>query len=146
MKFRLIIDKEKDEEVVVTAKERSALTDQIENLVTGCPADTLIAYTEYDTVFLPLKEVACCAVIDGKTYAINNQGAHLRLKQRLYELETSLPENFVRINKSCICNIQLVERFTATYSGGINAVFKGGYTDYVSRRCFATLKRRLGIK
>ena len=33
MKFRLIIDKSKEEEIVVTAHERSALTDKIELLI-----------------------------------------------------------------------------------------------------------------
>ena len=33
MKFRLIIDKEKDEEVVITARQRNALIDEIESLI-----------------------------------------------------------------------------------------------------------------
>ena len=33
MKFKLIIDKEKDEELIATVHERSPLTDQIEQLV-----------------------------------------------------------------------------------------------------------------
>ena len=32
MKFKLIIDKDKDEEVVITAHQRTALTDEIEAL------------------------------------------------------------------------------------------------------------------
>ena len=46
MKFKLIIDKTKEEEVAVTAHERSSLTEQIEALVmqhTG--SDRIIAYT-----------------------------------------------------------------------------------------------------
>lgn len=146
MKFRLIIDKTKDEEVVVTAKERSALTDQLEQLVTGSQAGPLVGYTEDDTVLLPYEDIACCTVIDGRTYVIDSKGAQLRLKQRLYELEDSLPENFVRINKSCIANLHQLKRFSATYSGGVNAVFKCGYEDYVSRRCFAIIKRRFERK
>lgn len=146
MKFRLIIDKDKDEEVVVTAKERSELVEQLELLVTGANVGRLVGYTEEETVFLPLEKVACCTVIDGRTYAVDSQGKQLRLRQRLYELEENLPEHFIRINKSCIANIHQLERFTATYSGGINAVFKCGYEDYVSRRCFAVIKRRFGIK
>jgi len=146
MKFRLIIDKTKDEEVVVTARERSALTDQLELLVTGRQSDTLTAYTEDDTLFLPLTQVECCTVLDGKTYAIDRNGQQLRLKQRLYELEETLPDYFIRINKSTLANTNGIARFSATYSGGINAVFKSGYQDYVSRRCFAQIKRRFDIK
>lgn len=146
MKFRLIIDKNKEEEVVVTVKERTELIDQLELLVTGTNLERLVGYTEDDTVFLSLKKVACCTVIDGKTYAVDSKGTQLRLRQRLCELEENLPEHFIRINKSCIANIHQLERFAATYSGGINAVFKCGYEDYVSRRCFAVIKRRFGIK
>jgi DNA-binding LytR/AlgR family response regulator len=145
MKFRLILDTTKDEEVVITAKERTPLIDQIEELVTSQQSGTLVAYTEDDTLLLPVDKIACCMVSEGKTFAIDIKGNQLRLKQRLYELEEHLPEHFIRINKSCIANIRQLERFAATYSGGINAVFKCGYTDYVSRRCFAAVKRRLGI-
>lgn len=146
MKFRLIIDPTKEEEVVITARERTPLIDQIEKLVSDQQANTLVAFTEDDTFLLTIDEIACCMVLDGKTFAIDIKGNQLRLKQRLYELEENLPEHFIRINKSCIANIRQLERFSATYSGGINAVFKCGYTDYVSRRCFSAIKRRLELK
>lgn len=146
MKFRLIIDPTKEEEVVITARERTPLIDQIEKLVCEQQANTLVAFTEDDTILLTIDEIACCMVLDGKTFAIDIKGNQLRLKQRLYELEENLPEHFIRINKSCIANIRQLERFSATYSGGINAVFKCGYTDYVSRRCFSAIKRRLELK
>ena len=146
MKFRLIIDKAKEEEVVVTAKERSALTDQLEQLVTGSKVSTLVGYTEDDTVLLPFEKISCCTVVNGRTCVIDSKGQQLRIRQRLYELEESLPENFVRINKSCLANMDQLERFAATYSGGVDAVFKCGHRDYVSRRCFVTIKRRLYVK
>lgn len=145
MKFRLIIDATKDEELVITARERTPLINQIEKLVTSQQSGTLVAFTEDETILLAVEKIACCMVLDGKTFAIDTKGNQLRLKQRLYELEENLPEYFIRINKSCIANIRQLERFSATYSGGINAVFKCGYTDYVSRRCFANIKRRLEL-
>ena len=143
MKFRLIIDKTKDEEVVVTAHAPSELTDKIAALVTeNTGSNTIPAYTEDDLVLLPFSKIACITVLDGKTYAIDEKGDQYRLKLRLYELEQIVPTGFIRINKSTLANEAYLERFTATYSGGINAVFKSGYEDYVSRRCFANIKRR----
>ena len=47
MKFKLIIDKQKDEEVVATVHQRSALTDEIEALILGYTGtDRIPAYTE----------------------------------------------------------------------------------------------------
>lgn len=143
MKFKLIIDTEKDEEIVATVHGRSALTDQIEMLVmqhTG--TDRIAAYTEDDMKMLSFADIECITILDGKTYAIDTGNRHYRLKLRLYELEEMLPSSFIRINKSTLANEAKLERFTTSFSGAVNAVFKCGYTEYVSRRCFAEIKRR----
>ena len=143
MKFKLILDPNHDEEVVATVHERSVLTDKIESLVREYSGDSkLIAYREDELLQLPFDKIECITVIDGKTYAIDTKGRQYRLKQRLYELEDILPANFIRINKSAIANEARLERFCATYSGGINARFQCGYEEYVSRRCFSVIKRR----
>lgn len=143
MKFKLIIDKTKDETVTVTAHERSALTDRIEALVLqDAGADRVAAYLEDDLKILPFTQIECITVLDGKTYAIDVHGTRFRLKQRLYELEAMLPACFIRINKSSIANENRLERFSASFSGAVDAVFKCGYREYVSRRCFAQIKRR----
>lgn len=144
MDFRLIINKERPEEVVATVHERSALTDRIEMLVMEyAGSDRIPAYTEDDMKMLSYEEIECITIIDGKTYAIDSRGERYRLKQRLYELESKLPSSFVRINKSSLANETRLERFTASFSGAVDAVFQCGYKEYVSRRCFTAIKRRL---
>lgn len=145
MRFRLIIDQEKDEEVVVTAKERSPLIDEIEALISK-HAGRIPGYTEDDIKMLAVSEIECITVLDGKTYAIDSQNQRYRLKARLYELEQSLPSSFIRINKSALANETALERFAVTYTGAVDAVFKCGYREYVSRRCFAQIKRRFAVK
>ena len=143
MKFKMIIDQTKEEEIVLTVHAPSALTEKIQQLVqeyTG--TDRVAAYLEDDIQMLPFTEIACITVIDGKTVAIDSKGKHYRLKQRLYELEAILPQSFIRINKSAIANERLIERYAANFSGAVDAVFRGGYREYVSRRCFAEIKRR----
>ena len=143
MKFTLIVDKEKEQEVVVTVHERSRLTDEMEALVLQYNgADKVAAYCEDHMKLLPFKEIECITVLDGKTYAIDLHGKRYKLRQRLYELESQLPACFIRINKSTLANENRLERFSATFSGAVDAVFKCGYTEYVSRRCFAAIKRR----
>ena len=143
MKFKLIVDQTKEEEIVVTVHEPSGLTERIQQLVqeyTG--TDRIAAYWEDDIKMLSFSQIVCITVQDGKTYAVDLKGVHFRLKQRLYELESILPPTFIRINKSAIANEQHIERFAANFSGAVDAVFRGGYREYVSRRCFAELKRR----
>ena len=121
----------------------SVLTDKIRQLVqehTG--SDRIAAYLEDDIKMLSFAEIACVSVQDGKTYAVDKNGKCYRLKQRLYELEAILPPSFIRINKSAIANEQQIERYAANFSGAVDAVFRCGYREYVSRRCFAEIKRR----
>ena len=147
MKFTLIINKEKDEEVVATVHNRSALTDEIEALVMKYAGnDRIPAYTEDDMKMLSFSDIECVTVLDGKTYAIDTKNQRYRLKLRLYELEALLPSSFIRINKSTLANENRLERFAVPYSGSVDAVFKCGYREYVSRRCFTQIKRRFETK
>lgn len=142
MKFRLIIDKDKEEEVVVTARSRSSLTDEIEALVSK-HTDQIPGYTEDDIKMLSVSDIQCITALDGKTYAVDSENKRYRLKMRLYELEATLPSSFIRINKSALANKTHLDRFQVTYAGSVDAVFKCGYREYVSRRCFTQIKRRL---
>jgi len=143
MKFKLIVDADKEEEVVVTAHARTPLTDRIEQLVTqNAISNRIAAYTEDEVLMLPFDQIACITALDGKPCVIDAKGRRYQIKLRLYELEEKLPEYFIRINKSTIANENQLEKFTPSFSGAVDAVFKCGYTDYVSRRCFAMIKRR----
>lgn len=147
MKFTLIIDKEKDEELVATVHSRTGLIDEIEALIlkhTG--SDRIPGYTEDDIKMLAITDIECVTVLDGKTYAIDSKNKRYRLKLRLYELEQQLPSSFIRINKSTLANENRLDRFAVTYSGGVDAIFKCGYREYVSRRCFSQIKRRFDAK
>ena len=145
MQFKLIIDREKDEEVVVTAHQHTPLIDEIQALISN-HADRIPGYTEDNIKMLSVSEIACVTVLDGKTFAIDAKNRQYRLKQRLYELEKQLPTSFIRINKSTLANEAHLDRFSVTIAGSVDAVFKCGYREYVSRRCFAQIKRRLESK
>jgi len=142
MKFRLIIDGSAKDDVTLTVKKPSPLTDKIEELVNSyCGSDKITVQTKNSLKQLTFSEIECITVIDGKTCVIADSGERFESKMRLYELEELLPSGFIRINKSAIANKEMLDRFTAGYSGSVNAVFKSGYTDYVSRRCFAKIRK-----
>ena len=143
MKFKLVIDKDKDEEIVATVHQRSALTEQLETLIHSYSGrDSIIGYKEDEWRRLTFSEIECITVLNGKVYAIDTKNQPYRLKQRLYELEELLPSYFIRINKSTLANEKQLERFAVTYSGAVDAIFKCGYREYVSRRCLSQIKRR----
>ena len=147
MKFKLIIDKDAEEEIVAVVHETSALTDQIEDLVRAYTGNYKITvYNEDEMKQLCFSDIECITVIDRKIFAIDGTGEKYRMNQRLCDLEQILPSYFIRINKSTIANENRILRFTTTYTGAVDAIFKCGYKDYVSRRCFAEIKRRLNGK
>lgn len=147
MKFSLIIDKSAEEEIVATVHGRSLLTDKIEALVMQYSGnDRIPVFSEDEIKLLSFPEIECIIVSEGKTFAIDSSGKRFRVKMRLYEIEEILPSYFIRINKSAIANEKRLERFSVGFGGAVDAVFKSGYKEYVSRRCFAEIKRRYSTK
>jgi DNA-binding LytR/AlgR family response regulator len=143
MKYKLIIDKNAEEEIIAVVHAPSSLTQQIEDLVCGYSGvDYLMGYRDDEMRKLPFQEIECITVIDRKVIAIDKEGSRFGLKDRLRDLEGILPSYFIRINKSALANEHRILRFDAVFSGGVDAVFRCGYREYVSRRCFAEIKRR----
>ena len=143
MKYKLIIDNEREEEVIAVVHAPSALTQQIENLVRSFSgADCMMGYRDEEMRKLSFGEIECITIIDRKVIAIDTAGNQYRIQGRLRELEDSLPSYFIRINKSTLANEHRILRFDAAFSGGVDAVFQCGYREYVSRRCFAEIRRR----
>ena len=143
MKYKLIIDKTAEEQITVVAHGPSALTQQIEDLVRSFSGtDSLMGYREDGMRKLAFPDIECITVLYRKVVAIDTHGAHYRIQERLRDLEDILPSYFIRINKSTLANERRIVRFDAAFSGGVDAVFQCGWREYVSRRCFADIRRR----
>jgi DNA-binding LytR/AlgR family response regulator len=143
MNYKLIIDKTAEEQITVVAHGPSALTQQIEDLVRSFSGtDSLMGYREDGMRKLAFPDIECITVLDRKVVAIDTRGAHYRIQERLRDLEDILPSYFIRINKSTLANEHRIVRFDAAFSGGVDAVFQCGWREYVSRRCFADIRRR----
>ena len=143
MKYKLIIDKNVEEEIIAIVHAPSSLTEQIENLVCSFSGtDSIIGYRDDEMRKLAFAEIECITIVDRKVIAIDTHGNEYRLQDRLRDLETILPSYFIRINKSTLANEHRILRFNAVFNGSVDAVFQCGYRDYVSRRCFAEIRRR----
>lgn len=143
MEYKLLIDKNAQEQILAIVHAPSELTQQIEDLVRNYSgADSVMGYRDDEMRKLAFQEIECITVLDRKVIAIDTNGDHYRIQDRLRDLEMVLPSYFIRINKSSLANEHRIMRFDAAFSGGVDAVFRCGYRDYVSRRCFAEIKRR----
>ena len=143
MKYKLIIDKNVEEEIIAIVHAPSALTQQIENLVCSFSgADFIMGYRDDEMRKLAFGEIECITILDRKVIAIDTKGIQYRIQDRLRDLEEVLPSYFIRINKSTLANEHRILRFDAVFSGGVDAIFQCGYREYVSRQSFAEIKRR----
>ncbi|MBQ5616011.1 MAG: LytTR family transcriptional regulator [Peptococcaceae bacterium] len=143
MKYKLIIDKTVEEEIVAIVHAPSSLTEQIENLVCSYSGiDSIMGYRDDEMRKLTFGEIECITIIDRKVMAIDTEGVQYRIQDRLRDLEAVLPSYFIRINKSALANEHRILRFHTAISGGVDAIFQCGYREYVSRRCFADIRRR----
>lgn len=143
MKYKLIIDKDSEEEIIAIVHAPSSLTQNIEDLVRShLGTDFIIGYREEEVRKLSFGEIECITIIDRKVVAIDTRANHYLLKERLRDLEDILPAYFIRINKSALANEHRIQRFDAVFNGGVDAVFYCGYREYVSRRCFSEIRRR----
>ncbi len=143
MKYKLIINKDAEEEIIAIVHAPSSLTQQIENLVCSFSGvDCIMGYGEDEMRKLTFQEIECITILNRKVIAIDTSGNHYRVQDRLRDLEDILPSYFIRINKSTLANEHRILRFDAVFSGGVDAVFQCGYREYVSRRCFAEIRKR----
>ena len=143
MKYKLVIDNDAEEEIIAIVHAPSALTQQIENLICSYSgSDYIIGCRDEEMRKLTFSEIECITVLDRKVIAIDTRCIHYSLKERLRDLEDILPSYFIRINKSTLANEHRISRFDAVFSGSVDAIFQCGYREYVSRRCFAEIRRR----
>lgn len=143
MKVTTVIDPAREEEIIIYAKKKSPLTDAVEKLASK-EDRALIGYRDSCSYILDESDVLYFSTEGNRVFATTGEGAFL-LKARLYTLEESLPESFIRINQSCIANIKKISRFDSSLSGTLVVIFKNGHRDYVSRRNIKSVKERLGL-
>ena len=143
MKCTTIIDKTREEEVIIYAKEQTEFVEKIEAFVKSNSLD-LTGYLNDSIIKLNITEIYCFAIEGGKIFAYTSDKRFL-IKRRLYEIENMLDKSFVKINQSCIVSVSKIERFSASIAGSLLVVLKNGYKDYVSRRQLKFVKERLGI-
>ncbi len=143
MKLNIFIDKEREEEIQIYVHEKTELIKEIEQLVINNNT-SLIGFKDREAVNLNLSDVYAFFIEDNKVYALLEKYKYL-LKSRLYILEETLPNNFLKINQSSIANLNKIKSFDTSISGTLTVNFKNGYKDYVSRRNLKKIKERLGI-
>ena len=142
MKLTINFDKNREEEIIIYAHEKNKLIFEIEKFIYA--DEKINGYKEREIVPFSVSETEFFYSDENKVYAVTADDEVL-VKYRLYELEQILPDNFIKINKSCIANLNSILCFDTSISGTLKVKFKCGKIDYVSRRNLKNIKERMGV-
>jgi len=133
-----------EKEIVIRAAKKDEEVEEILNSVKDVENkfNHLNGYLD-DTVYsLSFKDILFFETNDRNVYAHTVNNAFL-IRYRLYELEENLPDNFLRISKSSILNVDEVLSLTKSITGNL-VKFRNTYKQiYVSRRFLKDLKEKL---
>ena len=143
MKCTVILDKTREEEIVIYAHQKNEMIFEIERMAQEKPLQ-MTGFLNEEIVRLEPQDIYCFTVEGGRLYAIGESEKYL-IKARLYNIEEILDKSFIKINQSSIANVKKIQKFDASISGTLKVIFKNGHTDYVSRRNIKNVKERLGL-
>nr|MCR5786235.1 LytTR family transcriptional regulator [Acholeplasmatales bacterium] len=137
------IEEENEEKVLIYAKERTKLVDEIEDLCVVSNIDLTGNYND-EIIKINIDDVSCFISDNNKVFALIGDKKY-QIKQRLYQLEAMNLNAFIKLNQSCLANKKKIKKFESTIGGSLKVIFKNGYIDYISRRELKNVKQRMGI-
>ena len=134
---------EEDEIIVKCDYLDESLTKLINQFKTG--KGKMNFYKDSKIVFVDPRDILYFESVDDKVFAYTSDSV-LETKLKLYQLEEDfLPQNFLRVNKAVIMNLDKVESLSPACGGRFEAVLKNGYKVIISRNYVSSLKKKLGL-
>ncbi|MCI2947859.1 DNA-binding LytR/AlgR family response regulator [Staphylococcus caledonicus] len=146
MKLRLFIaPEEKEQYLAIHApkfdEEIQQIISHIENLD---KLTQIYGKLDNEIYVLEVKTITSFRTHKNQVIALKD-GQQFKLKDRLYELEMKLPTSFIRISKSEIVNIEMIEKLLLEPNGLIRMYLKNEDYTYSSRRYLKSIKERLSL-
>ena len=141
-----ILDKAPDEEDEIIIKCEN-LDDDIRLLIERIKNHKQKISFQKDSkiVFAELSDILYFESVDDKVFAYTADDV-LETRLKLYQLEEDfLPQDFLRVNKAVIMNLNHVESLSPAFGGRFEAVLKNGYRVIISRNYVPVLKKKLGL-
>lgn len=143
MKVNFEQDQKLNEQLVILkAKEKTAQVDEWITFIEQKPK-VISGKIAGKSKRLLLQQVNRFYTSQKKVYAVCDEEEWI-VVSRLYELETQVTANFVRISNTEIINLDYVKEFELTKKGLILITFQSGALTSSSRRYLKKIKERLG--
>lgn len=145
MKYTTVIDPDRDQEVIIYARQKTPEIEALEDYIRRMDAELLGYGKEGQIIPLRPDDITCFIAEEGRVYALTDEG-RLSVRLPLYALKETLGDGFIRLNQSCLGNIRRIHHFDASIGGSLMVTFTNGHRDFVSRRQLKTVKERMGMK
>lgn len=140
MKIRLIHNPSLEEDVVIEYRD---MTPALDRMIQQLQSLEIQAELRGSIVTLQIVEIVYFESDDDYVYA-NTATNSYKTRYRLYELETLLPSNFMRVSKSQIVNLNHIECIERVLPSSKMLRFRNTTkTAYVSRMYYGALKHKL---
>ncbi|MBO7485297.1 MAG: LytTR family transcriptional regulator DNA-binding domain-containing protein [Spirochaetaceae bacterium] len=95
---------------------------------------------------IDLKSILYVETVERNSF-IYTEGGVFESQLRLYELEAMLAEhNFIRVNKSTLVNLNMIESLKSDIDRRIRVTLKNGYQLIISRAYAEEFKRKIGVR
>lgn len=149
MKIRIDIEEDLTEsEVIIKCAGIDDTIAKIQNAITAISTsqEKFIFYKDETEYYLSLDKILFFETEGSQIFAHTKRDVY-QTKYRLYELEELLPNNFLRVSKSTILNMNHIYSITRNLTASSEVQFEGTHKQvYVSRNYYKQLKLRLEEK
>ena len=144
MKLELNIDEKVKETLVVVSANK--IDKEVQNLINYIEysSDYLIGIVEDKASIIDIDEIIRVYIEDRKTFVVTVKDTYV-VKKKLYEVESMVTRNFIKISQSEIANIRFIKNLDFSNTGTIVIKYKNSDISYVSRRMIKEFKLKLGI-
>lgn len=145
MKVRIEIDDSLEEdEVTIKCKELNQTIKKVQQSISNISQmPKLIFYKNDIEYYLNLNDILFFETSENSVEAHTEKEVY-KIKYRFYELEEILPNNFVRVSKSTILNVNQIYSINRNLTSSSLVQFYKSYKQvYVSRNYNKMLKQRL---
>lgn len=144
MKLELNIDEKVKETLVVVSANK--IDKEVQNLINYIEysSEYLIGIVEDKASIIDIDEIIRVYIEDRKTFVVTLKDTYV-VKKKLYEVESMVTRNFIKISQSEIANIKFIKNLDFSNAGTIVIKYKNSDISYVSRRMIKEFKLNLGI-
>lgn len=126
--------------IVIKSNKETEKVKEIIKHIENFNNDKILVHKGYKSLFINYKDILLFYSENKNNYCRAKKEVY-QVKNKLYELENV--ENFIRISKKCIVNINMVKCFDMSKTGKITVVLNDGTEENVSRRRIGNLLKYL---